>query len=121
MDFAEPDGLQKAITASPIKVAQGQVVVLERKTGPTLQARNARGGPAIAGPRGGMVPSGPRGGRGGPTRRGGGPARPAVKANNLTSGTTPAQPGNSATVAPVQEAKAEPPAEPKAPSEAVEG
>ena len=40
VDFAEPESLQKAIKASPIKVAQGQVQVLERKTGTTLQARN---------------------------------------------------------------------------------
>ena len=40
VDFGEPESLQKAIKASPIKVAQGQVQVLERKTGTTLQARN---------------------------------------------------------------------------------
>ena len=90
VDFAEPEGLQNAIKASPIKVAQGQVVVLERKTGPTLQARNMRGGPVgpvrggqqgIVGPRGGAPPAmianrgggpplGPRGGRGGARGRG---------------------------------------------------
>lgn len=62
IDFAEPESLQKAIKASPIKVAQGQVVVLERKTGPTLQARNARGGGPIMGNRGGGMPMGGRGG-----------------------------------------------------------
>lgn len=31
VDFAEPDGLQKAIAASPVTVAESQVVVLERK------------------------------------------------------------------------------------------
>lgn len=31
IDFAEPDGLQKAIAASPVAVAESQVVVLERK------------------------------------------------------------------------------------------
>lgn len=35
IDFAEPDGLQKAIAASPVSVAQSQVVVLERKNPPT--------------------------------------------------------------------------------------
>ncbi|KAH8422361.1 putative nonsense-mediated mRNA decay protein Upf3 [Aspergillus melleus] len=34
IDFAEPDGLQKAIAASPVTVAQSQVVVLERKANP---------------------------------------------------------------------------------------
>ncbi|KAE8356930.1 Smg-4/UPF3 family-domain-containing protein [Aspergillus coremiiformis] len=34
VDFAEPDGLRKAIAASPVSVAQGQVVVLERKINP---------------------------------------------------------------------------------------
>ena len=50
VDFADPESLQKAIKASPIKVAQGQVQVLERKTGPTLQARNVlRGGNPMIG------------------------------------------------------------------------
>lgn len=71
VDFAEPQALQDAIKASPIKVAQGQVVVLERKVGPSLQARNARGGSPMMGGRGGGPPVGPRAGRGGPTRRGG--------------------------------------------------
>lgn len=82
VDFEEPQSLQDAIKASPIKVAQGQVVVLERKAGPALQARNARGGNPIN-TRGGssmMVnrggpPIGPRGGRGGGVRRGGGIGR----------------------------------------------
>lgn len=34
VDFAEPEGLQKAMAASPVSVAQGQVVVLERKANP---------------------------------------------------------------------------------------
>lgn len=71
VDFVEPQALQDAINASPIKVAQGQVVVLERKVGPSLQARNARGGSSMMGNRGGGLPVGPRGGRGGSTRRGG--------------------------------------------------
>jgi regulator of nonsense transcripts 3 len=74
VDFAEPKGLQEAVKASPIKVAEGQVVVLERKTGPSLQARHARGGSSSMGNRGGS-PMGPRGGRGGIIRRGGGPGR----------------------------------------------
>lgn len=90
VDFAEPEGLQKAIKASPVKVAQGQVVVLERKTGPSLQARNVRGGPAMMGNRGGGVPTGPRGGRGGSIRGRGGLARgsPAtINASRASSST----------------------------------
>lgn len=34
VDFAEPEGLQKAMAASPVSVAQSQVVVLERKANP---------------------------------------------------------------------------------------
>ena len=64
IDFEEAESLQKAIKASPIKVAQGQVVVLERKTGTNLQARNIRGGPMMMN-RGGSMPLG---GRGGPAR-----------------------------------------------------
>lgn len=107
VDFAEPLGLQKAIKASPIKVAQGQVVVLERRTGSTVQARNVRGGGAV-GNRGGP-PMGPRGGRGGSGRRGGGNVRgangssPSISNNpqatdlpasqKTTSSTTPALEG----------------------------
>lgn len=71
VEFAEPESLQKAIKASPIKVAQGQVVVLERKTGPNLQARNLRGGPMMGNRGGGM----PMGGRGGSMRGRGGFSR----------------------------------------------
>lgn len=90
VDFEESQGLQDAIKASPIKVAQGQVVVLERKAGPALQARNARGGnpmntrggsPIMAN-RGGP-PIGPRGGRGGSMRRGGGIGRGGATMMNL--------------------------------------
>ena len=63
VDFTNPEGLQNAIKASPVKIAQGQVVVLERKTGPTLQIRNIRGGGAMNANRGGILTS-PRGGRG---------------------------------------------------------
>lgn len=94
VDFAEPEGLQNAMKMSPVKVAQGQVVVLELKTRPALQARNIRGGALgpmrgtqqnTTGGRGGAPtvpvvvvrggaggpPSGPRGGRGGARGRGG--------------------------------------------------
>lgn len=46
VDFEEHDGLKKAMAASPVKIAQGSVVVLERKSGaPVAQARG-RGGAA---------------------------------------------------------------------------
>ena len=104
VDFAEPESLHKAIKASPIKVAQGQVVVLERKTGPTLQARNVRGGGSMMGNRGGAMPVGnrgagiPVGNRGGSMRGRGGfgrggsnfPNTNNAKTSNVTASTTPA-------------------------------
>jgi regulator of nonsense transcripts 3 len=74
VDFAEPEGLQKAMAASPIKIAQGAVQVLERKEKVARPALNPRfNGPPPTGParggRGGFGPRG-RGGRGG--ARGGG-------------------------------------------------
>lgn len=111
VDFAEPDGLQKAIQASPVKIAQGQVVVLERKTSPTSQSRNVRGGPAMAANRGGGVPLGPRGGRGGSMRRGGGSPRPPYNAN----APKPSQPSTATAVQPTTVLKN--PASAAAPSE----
>lgn len=73
LDFADSNGLQKAIVASPVKIAQGQVVVLERKTGTSLQNRNARGGGTSAVGRGGIIPN-TRGGRGSGGRGRGGKA-----------------------------------------------
>ena len=74
VDFETPEQLQNAIKASPVKIAQGSVQVLERKTGSQLQAKNnarmggginARGGASI-GHRGGAAIGGNnfRGGRG---------------------------------------------------------
>lgn len=37
IDFAEPEALRKAIAASPVSVAQSQVVVLERKENPGVE------------------------------------------------------------------------------------
>lgn len=96
IDFTEPKSLQEAVKASPIKVAQGQVVVLERKMGPTLQARNARGGSSLIANRGGS-PIGPRGGRGVAIRRGGGAGRGGtnIPNSNVSKGvaaTSPADP-----------------------------
>ncbi|KAF2691041.1 hypothetical protein K458DRAFT_474033 [Lentithecium fluviatile CBS 122367] len=72
VDFADSEGLAKAIAASPVTVAQGAVQVLERKE--KISRRAAAGlpyGPANRG-RGGFGPRG-RGGRGG---RGGGHLTP---------------------------------------------
>ncbi|EED16929.1 nonsense-mediated mRNA decay protein Upf3, putative [Talaromyces stipitatus ATCC 10500] len=41
VDFAQAESLQKAIAASPVTVAQSQVVVLERKNPPTQQQAKA--------------------------------------------------------------------------------
>ncbi|KAL8780869.1 MAG: hypothetical protein Q9213_006281 [Squamulea squamosa] len=111
VDFQEPEGLQKAIQASPINVAQGQVVVLERRMGPNVQRRNIRGGPVVnnrglpdarggmfnprgrggmANNRGGGIPTGPMGGRGNSMRgrggfgRGGGNVQSARPATTTT-------------------------------------
>jgi len=79
VDFVEPEGLRKAMAASPIKIAQGAVQVLERKEKTARPAVNPRfNGPPPTGParggRGGFAPRG-RGvgvGRGGASVRGGG-------------------------------------------------
>ncbi|KAL8646926.1 MAG: hypothetical protein Q9226_006649 [Calogaya cf. arnoldii] len=107
VDFEEPEGLHKAIKASPIKVAQGQVVVLERRMGPNLQGRNVRGGPAmnnrgLPDARGGMpnhrgrggmvnnrgIPMGPMAGRGGSMRGRGGFVRGGGHVQNTGPATT---------------------------------
>lgn len=43
IDFAEPDGLHKAIAASPVTVAESQVVVLERRVNPEKKGGNKAG------------------------------------------------------------------------------
>ncbi|KAL4907204.1 Smg-4/UPF3 family-domain-containing protein [Aspergillus multicolor] len=43
VDFAEPESLQKAISASPVTVAQSQVVVLERKANPGAEKGRGKG------------------------------------------------------------------------------
>lgn len=95
IDFTEPKSLQEAIKASPIQVAQGQVVVLERKIGPTLQSRNARGGSSLTANRGGS-PAGSRGGRGGAIRRGGGASRGGTNTanSNVSKGVATTSPAN---------------------------
>ena len=89
VDFAEPESLKKAMAASPVKVAQGSVVVLERKTGQALQGRNQpqaanRGGSASAGRGGSPAPApGP-----GPA-----PAAPATAGRGNAPPTAPSRRG----------------------------
>ncbi|KAJ5159404.1 uncharacterized protein N7482_006408 [Penicillium canariense] len=44
VDFTEPEGLQKAMAASPVSIAQSQVVVLERKANPGGEKSRKAGG-----------------------------------------------------------------------------
>jgi regulator of nonsense transcripts 3 len=69
VDFAEPEGLRAAIAASPVKVAQGSVQVLERRERPAKGgANNSASGGATGGSGGG---GGGRGrGRGKPGKGG---------------------------------------------------
>ncbi|KAF2855955.1 hypothetical protein T440DRAFT_550365 [Plenodomus tracheiphilus IPT5] len=99
VDFAEPIGLQKAMAASPIKIAQGAVQVLERKEKiaraprfvppPTGPARGGHGG------RGGFAPRGGRGGRG--SVRGG--SHVGAAPGSSTTGSTPGAPASAAAAA----------------------
>ncbi|KAI5305422.1 hypothetical protein KEM56_004489 [Ascosphaera pollenicola] len=41
--FADPDGLKKAIQASPVQIAESKVVVLDRKTAPQISMARGRG------------------------------------------------------------------------------
>jgi len=70
VEFAEPEGLRKAIAAGSIKVAQGSVQVLERKDRPSTRSVGAVRGVAMGGR--GAPPIGPayRGARGGRGRGG---------------------------------------------------
>ncbi|KAL4918332.1 Smg-4/UPF3 family-domain-containing protein [Aspergillus aurantiobrunneus] len=43
VDFSDPEGLQRAISASPVTVAQSQVVVLERKANPGAEKGRGKG------------------------------------------------------------------------------
>jgi regulator of nonsense transcripts 3 len=92
VDFAEPEGLKAAIAASPVKVAQGAVQVLERKDRPTNSARPPlppvaamqHHGPPRGGFRGRGAPRG-RGGRGGHA----GPTPPPAVQPSTPSGQNP--------------------------------
>ncbi|OAG36164.1 hypothetical protein AYO21_09632 [Fonsecaea monophora] len=44
VDFQDPEALKKAMAASPVKVAQGQVVVLENKSHHSQQSKRGGGG-----------------------------------------------------------------------------
>ncbi|PSN72729.1 hypothetical protein BS50DRAFT_513554 [Corynespora cassiicola Philippines] len=86
VDFVEPEGLQKAIAASPVKVAQGAVQVLERKE-KVVRNRPVHGPPT--GPARGRGGFGPRGrGRGG--ARGGGHAASNTGGSEAASSPVPA-------------------------------
>lgn len=105
IDFAEPNGLQEAIKASPVKVAQGQVLVLECKSGSTLQARNARGGSHMINNRG--TPIGPRGGRGN-SRRGGLGRGGATSSPNISNSSKPSTTSTSSSQANIAASTAAP-------------
>ncbi|KAL5114669.1 hypothetical protein ACEQ8H_007463 [Pleosporales sp. CAS-2024a] len=97
VDFAEAEGLKKAMAASPIKIAQGAVQVLERKEKVTRSVVvNPRfNGPPPTGParggRGGAFGPGPRGGRSGrPGARGGAHVAGSPAAGPIDSNKPPA-------------------------------
>ncbi|UPX10717.1 uncharacterized protein EKO05_0001359 [Ascochyta rabiei] len=99
VDFLEPEGLHKAMAASPIKIAQGAVQVLERKA---PVARGPRFNAPPAGAPHGPPPGPARGGRGGfaPRGRGRGGARGGANANaNAGPGPGPAAASGSTTPA----------------------
>jgi regulator of nonsense transcripts 3 len=93
VDFEEPEGLKKAIAASPVKVAQGAVQVLERRDRPSNPTRPPM--PPVAPIQHHGPPRGGFRGRGGPRGRGGGrgghvapaPKVDVAQPNAPTSGT----------------------------------
>jgi regulator of nonsense transcripts 3 len=92
VDFEQPESLQNAIRASPVQIAQSQVVVLERRSGnaPAQTRGNHRAPPSVppASPRTGQgPPPGPRGARGG---RGGGRPKGAFGGRGGRGGGKPA-------------------------------
>ncbi|DAA74510.1 TPA_exp: putative Nonsense-mediated mRNA decay protein Upf3 [Trichophyton benhamiae CBS 112371] len=87
VDFAEPASLRKAIDASPVSIAQSQVVVLERRTSAAV-AQNRGHGNRGAGAGGG---SGGGGGQG--------PAHANTQQQPSQQGSRPAQAGSSPTAA----------------------
>ncbi|KAF8862150.1 hypothetical protein BDZ45DRAFT_671206 [Acephala macrosclerotiorum] len=93
VDFVDADGLKKAMAENPVPVAQGTVVVMQRKgtalppeKKPVHQAPHAPARGGARGGRGGTI--GRRGGRGG--GRGGGNAGPSETKAPATAPTGPA-------------------------------
>ena len=85
VDFVGPEGLAAAMTASPISVAQGAVVVLERRDKPVhapgtsgQRGGHARGGGKVGGPG--------RGGRGGRGRGRSGSPAVSAQTNEVQTG-----------------------------------
>jgi len=137
VEYTEPVGLQKAIAASPIKVAQGSVQVLEKRDrvgrgtpgqgGMQVQGQVqvGRGGPGGIMGRGavaGQVPTGPaayRAGRDGGSVRGRGlvpPMQGVQKVVGMVSGTPTPAPAQTAQTAPTDPVAAAPPTAPAAAS-----
>ncbi|EFQ97092.1 hypothetical protein MGYG_00135 [Nannizzia gypsea CBS 118893] len=86
VDFAEPAGLRKAIDASPVSIAQSQVVVLERRTSTAVAQNRGHGN---------------RGGGGGGGGGGGqGTAPGNAQQQAAPQGSRPAQTGSSPAAAP---------------------
>lgn len=89
VDFSEPEGLQKAMAASPVKIAQGAVQVLERKEKVARPPRfPAPNGPPTGPARGGRGNFASRGGRGGRGGARGGHTAPSSTASGAQSATT---------------------------------
>lgn len=84
VDFAEHDGLVKAINASPVQIAQTSVQVLERKDKKPTAVGSGGGGGTNSGP----VAAEKTGGRGRRGRGGGGGG--GSRANGTVNGTAPA-------------------------------
>jgi len=136
VEYTEPVGLQKAIAASPIKVAQGSVQVLEKRDrvargglgagGLPVQAQAGVGRGSTAGTMGrglmaGQVPSGPaayRAGRDGGSMRGRGNMPPiqAQKLGGMVAAAPTQAPVSIAASAPTAPAAATPSTAPTAPS-----
>jgi regulator of nonsense transcripts 3 len=95
VDFANPEGLAKAIAGSPVKIAQGAVQVLERKEKVSRRQPGPPTGPARGGRAGGFAGRGGRGrggGRGGAVVAGEGAANPtATAAPSVSAAAIPAQ------------------------------
>ncbi|OJJ45082.1 hypothetical protein ASPZODRAFT_134509 [Penicilliopsis zonata CBS 506.65] len=105
VDFAEPESLQKAIAASPVAVAQSQVVVLERKATAGGADKGGGGGGGGRGGKGSMgtstsgVGKQDKDNKEGRGKSGGGgtasPATSAVGADAVTGAAAPAAGGAS--------------------------